>query len=35
MVCFDAKTRSTYPISEEWKKAMIDFEGRGDLSKNI
>lgn len=35
MVCFDAKTRSTYPISEEWKNAMINFEGRGDLSKNI
>jgi len=35
MVGFNAKSKSTYSIPEEWKKAMIDFEGRGDLSKNI
>ena len=33
MVGFDAKTKATKPISDEWRKAMTDFEGRGDLSK--
>jgi len=35
MVGFNAKSKSTYAIPEEWKKAMIDFEGRGDLTKNV
>jgi len=33
MVGFDAKTKVTRAISDEWRKAMTDFEGRGDLSK--
>lgn len=35
MVGFDAKTKTTELISDEWRKAMIDYEGRGDLSKSI
>jgi acyl-CoA thioester hydrolase len=35
MVGFDAKTKATRTISDEWKKAMIDFEGRGDLVKAV
>jgi len=33
MVCFDAKTKTSRPISEEWKKAMADFEGNPELIK--
>ena len=33
MVCFDAKTKSSYPISEAWRKAMADFEGNPELLK--
>jgi len=35
MVGFDAKTKTTRLISDEWRKAMIDYEGRGDLDKTI
>ncbi|WP_321520149.1 acyl-CoA thioesterase [uncultured Bacteroides sp.] len=35
MVGFDAKTKATKLISDEWRKAMIDYEGRGDLSKTV
>lgn len=35
MVGFDAKTKATRTISADWKKAMIDFEGRGDLVKAV
>jgi acyl-CoA thioester hydrolase len=31
MVCFDAKTKQTRPISENWRKAMAEFEGNPDL----
>ena len=31
MVCFDAKTKTTRPISEAWRKAMVDFEGNPEL----
>jgi acyl-CoA thioester hydrolase len=31
MVCFDAKTKSSHPISDEWRKAMADFEGNPEL----
>jgi len=31
MVCFDAKTKTTRPISDEWRKAMTDFEGNPEL----
>ncbi len=33
MVCFDAKTKTTRPISDEWRKAMADFEGNPELGK--
>jgi len=33
MVCFDAKTKTSRPVSEEWKKAMADFEGNTELIK--
>jgi len=33
MVCFDAKTKTTRPISDEWRKAMADFEGNPELNK--
>ncbi len=33
MICFDAKTKSTRPISDEWRKAMTDFEKNPELSK--
>jgi len=33
MVCFDAKTKTSRPVSEEWKKAMADFEGNPELIK--
>ena len=33
MVGFDAQTKTTRPISDEWRKAINQYEGRGDLSK--
>jgi len=33
MVCFDAKTKSSHPISDGWRKAMADFEGNPELGK--
>ena len=33
MVCYDAKTKSTRAISDEWRKAMADFEGNPELLK--
>jgi len=33
MVCFDAKTKSSYPISDGWRKAMADYEGNPELNK--
>jgi len=33
MVCYDAKTRSSHPISDVWKKAMAEFEGNPELIK--
>jgi acyl-CoA thioester hydrolase len=33
MVCFDAKTKSSHPISDEWRKAMADFEDNPELGK--
>ena len=33
MVCFDAKTKTTRQISEEWRKAMADFEMNPELNK--
>ncbi|HNX87487.1 MAG TPA: thioesterase family protein [Paludibacteraceae bacterium] len=33
MVGYDAKTKVTRTISDEWRKAINDYEGRGDLSK--
>ena len=33
MVCYDAKTRSSHPISDAWKKAMAEFEGNPELLK--
>jgi|ERR1035437_3588588 acyl-CoA thioester hydrolase len=33
MVCFDAETKTTRPISDEWRKAMADFEGNPELLK--
>ena len=33
MVCFDAKTKSSHPISEAWRKAMAEFEGNPELLK--
>ncbi len=35
MVGFDANSKTTKLISDEWRKAMIDYEGRGDLNKTI
>ncbi len=34
VVCFDVKKRISTVISEEWRKAISDFEGR-DLSKVV
>lgn len=31
MVCFDANTKTTRPISEEWRKAMAEFESNPQL----
>ena len=31
MVCYDAKAKTTRPISDNWKKAMADFEENPDL----
>lgn len=31
MVCFDAKTKSTRPISDEWRNAMAEYEGNALL----
>ena len=33
MVCYDAKTKTTRPISDEWRRAMADFEGNPELCK--
>ena len=33
MVCFDAKTKTTRPIYDEWRKAMAEFEGNAELYK--
>ena len=33
MVCFDAKTKATSSISDEWRKAIADFEGNTELLK--
>ena len=33
MVCYDAITKSTRAISDEWRKAMADFEGNPELLK--
>lgn len=33
MVGFDAKTKTTKTISDEWKNAITDFEGKGNLTK--
>lgn len=33
MVCFDAKTKTTRTISEEWRKAMAEFEDNAELLK--
>jgi len=33
MVCYDAKTKSSHPISEAWRKAMAEFEGNPELLK--
>jgi acyl-CoA thioester hydrolase len=33
MVCFDAKTKTTRPVSDTWRKAMADFEGNPELLK--
>ncbi len=33
MVCFDATTKTTRPISEEWRKAMAGFESNPELLK--
>ncbi|MDD4991535.1 MAG: thioesterase family protein [Paludibacter sp.] len=33
MVCFDAITKTTRPISEAWRKAMADFEQNPELLK--
>ena len=31
MVCFDAITKTTHPISDTWRKAMAYFEGNPEL----
>ena len=33
MVCYDAKTKTTRPISDEWRKAIANFEGNAELCK--
>ena len=33
MVCYDAKTKTTRAISDEWRKAMAGFEGNPELCK--
>ena len=33
MVCFDAKTKSSHLISDEWRKAMAEFEDNPELLK--
>lgn len=33
MVCFDAKTKTTLPVSDVWRKAIADFEGNSELLK--
>ena len=33
MVCFDAKTKTTRLISDNWRKAMADFENNPELLK--
>ena len=32
MVCYDANTKATRPISDEWRKSMADFEGNPELN---
>ncbi|MDD4972159.1 MAG: thioesterase family protein [Paludibacter sp.] len=32
MVCYDAKTKTTRPISDVWRKAIAEFEGNPELS---
>jgi len=32
MVCFDANTKTTRPISDEWRNSMADFEGNAELN---
>jgi acyl-CoA thioester hydrolase len=33
MVCFDAKTKTTRPITDEWRNAMAEFESNPELLK--
>ncbi len=33
MVCFDATTKTTHTISEDWRKAMAGFENNPELQK--
>jgi len=33
MVCYDANTKNSRPISEEWRVAMADFEDNPELLK--
>ncbi len=33
MVCFDAKTKTTRPIADEWRKAIAEFEMNPELNK--
>jgi len=33
MVCFDAKTKTTRPIFDNWRRAMAEFEGNPELRK--
>ena len=33
MVCYDAKTKTSRPICDGWRKAMADFEGNPELNK--
>jgi len=33
MVCYDAKTKTSRSVSDDWRKAMADFEGNPELCK--
>jgi len=33
MVCYDAKTKTSRYVSDDWRKAMADFEGNPELCK--